>query len=170
MAARVEDALVLGLRGDDVALLLPVEMHDALDGDVVALGGAGGKDNLLRRRADKVSDLRARVLDRSVGLPAEQVGTGVRVSVLRQIERHHRVEDTRIDRRSRLHVEIERAAGDSHAFHGDSVCRLLPGIRSGGSGGGGGGRHGPEIGKDGAGGGGSLERMAEIGNEELRRH
>jgi hypothetical protein len=41
VAARVEHALVLGLRGDDVAAAaVAIEAHDALDGDVVALGGA----------------------------------------------------------------------------------------------------------------------------------
>lgn len=46
-AARVEDALVLRLSGDYMALAGAVETHEALDGDVVALGGAGCEKYLL---------------------------------------------------------------------------------------------------------------------------
>ncbi|KAL6994640.1 hypothetical protein U1Q18_049050 [Sarracenia purpurea var. burkii] len=53
VTARIEDALVLGLGDDNVALLVAVKMHDALDGDVVGIGGADGEDDLLRRGVDK---------------------------------------------------------------------------------------------------------------------
>ncbi|CAN6542026.1 unnamed protein product [Malus baccata var. baccata] len=52
MAAGIQNALVLRLGGDDVALLVLVEVHDALDRDVVALGGAGGKDDFFGGGAD----------------------------------------------------------------------------------------------------------------------
>ena len=50
--ARVDDGLVLGHLGDDVVPLLFVHRRDALDGEIVALGGAAGEDNLLGAGAD----------------------------------------------------------------------------------------------------------------------
>ena len=46
--AAVEHRLVLGRLGDDVVALLAIHLGDALDGEVVALGGAGGEDDFLR--------------------------------------------------------------------------------------------------------------------------
>ena len=47
LLAGVEDGLVLGDLGDDVVAALAVHLGDALDGEVVGLGGAGGEDDLL---------------------------------------------------------------------------------------------------------------------------
>ena len=60
MLAGVEHGLVFGDRGDDVVALLAVHFRDALDGEVVALGGAGGEDDLFRGRADQLGDAFAR--------------------------------------------------------------------------------------------------------------
>lgn len=89
---------MLSLRGDDVALLVLVEVQDSLDRDVVGLGGAGGEDNFLRGSADERSDLGASGFDGVFGFPAEEVGPGMRVAVARDIERQHSVEDTRVHR------------------------------------------------------------------------
>ena len=62
LPARVQHALVLRLRGDHVSLLPAIEAGDALDGDVVALGGAGGEHDLLGVGADQGRDLRKRAL------------------------------------------------------------------------------------------------------------
>ena len=62
---RFEDAFVLGRHRDDAPALVPGRRREAgraLDGDVVALGGAGGEHDLLGVRADQRGDLRARVL------------------------------------------------------------------------------------------------------------
>jgi hypothetical protein len=75
--AGVEDALVLGLGGDDVAAAVAVEAGDALDGDVVALGGPRGEEDLARVSADEGGNPGARFLDRGVRLPAVEVGAGV---------------------------------------------------------------------------------------------
>ncbi|PON92143.1 hypothetical protein TorRG33x02_119620 [Trema orientale] len=158
MATGVEDALVLGLGGDHVALLLLVEVHDALDGDVVALGGAGGEDDLLRRRADEIGHLGARGLHRLVRLPPVHVGPGVRVSVLGHIKGQHGVENPRVDRRRGLHIQIERSPGDSHPFHCDPIW-VLKGFRRRSNGGRRRGGIGPYRREDR---GGSLQGLAEI--------
>lgn len=56
-AARVQHALVLGLRGDDVVLLLAVEVGHALDGHVIALRGPRREDDLLGRGAQQARHL-----------------------------------------------------------------------------------------------------------------
>jgi len=129
VAAGVEDALVLGLRGDDVAAAVAVEAHDALDGDVVALGGAGGEEDLARVGADEGGDAGARGLDGGVGLPAVEVGAGVRVAVAGEVEGEHGVEDARVHGGGGLHVHVERAAGDADALDGDGLLVLLRGGR-----------------------------------------
>ncbi|PON35628.1 LOW QUALITY PROTEIN: hypothetical protein PanWU01x14_334680 [Parasponia andersonii] len=157
MATGVEYALVLGLGGDHVALLLLVEVHDALDGDVVALGGAGGEDDLLRR-ADEIGHLGARGLRRLVRLPPVHVGPGVRVSVLGHIKGQHGVENPRVHRRRGLHIQIERSPGDSHPFYRDPIW-VLKGFRRRSNCGRRGGGIGPYRREDR---GGSLQGLAEI--------
>lgn len=52
--------LVLRLHGDDMSLLLGVEVRHALESDIVRLGGTGGEDDLLRVRSYQGSDLQPR--------------------------------------------------------------------------------------------------------------
>mmetsp|Transcript_6707 Transcript_6707/g.14649 ORF Transcript_6707/g.14649 Transcript_6707/m.14649 type:complete len:368 (-) Transcript_6707:290-1393(-) len=73
VAARVEHALVLGLRGDDVVLSGVVEVGDALDGHVVRLGRARREDDLLALGAHERRNLVPGLLDRLVGLPSVRV-------------------------------------------------------------------------------------------------
>ena len=73
LLARVDDRLVLGDAGDDVVALLAVHLRDALDRQVVRLGGAAREDDFLRVGADQIGDLLARVLHRFFGFPAERV-------------------------------------------------------------------------------------------------
>jgi len=71
---------VLGLLRDEVLALGLVELRRALDGEVVALGGPGGPDDLLGIRADQRGDVRARLLDRFFRLPAEGVRAARRIA------------------------------------------------------------------------------------------
>lgn len=89
---------MLRLRRDDVAFLLLVEIHDTLDGDVVGLGGAGGKDYFFGGSADEGRNLSAGVLNGVVGFPTIEVGARVRVPIAREIEGEHGVEDPRVHR------------------------------------------------------------------------
>lgn len=65
------------------------------------------------------------------------MGAGVRVSVEGDIIGEHGVEDPRVYRRSRLHIEVERPAGDLDSFHHYSARLLLQRLHSGRSSGGG---------------------------------
>ena len=98
--AGVEHALVLGLDGDDVVALLLVEAGRALDREVVRLGRARGEHDLLAVAADQRGDLPARVLDRGLGGPAEDVVAAGGVAEVLREERQHRLDDARIDRAS----------------------------------------------------------------------
>ncbi|WVZ12382.1 hypothetical protein V8G54_016912 [Vigna mungo] len=125
VAAGIEHALVLRLRGYHVPLLVLIEMHDALDGDVVGLGRTGGEDYLLGGRAYEGRYLSARVFHGVVGFPAVEVGARVRVSETREIERQHRVNYTRVHRGCCLDVQIEGSSGDSNTLHRHSR-RVVP--------------------------------------------
>lgn len=107
---------MLGLGRDDVPLLVPVEVHDALDGDVVALGGAGGEDDLFRRRADEVGHLGASRLHGLVRFPPVQVGPRMGVPVPGQIVGKHGVQHPGVHRRRGLHIQVEGPTGDFHPF------------------------------------------------------
>mmetsp|Transcript_20258 Transcript_20258/g.71617 ORF Transcript_20258/g.71617 Transcript_20258/m.71617 type:complete len:489 (+) Transcript_20258:292-1758(+) len=107
-AARVEDAFVLRLCGDDVVLALLVELRHALHRDVVRLRRTRREHDLARVGANQGRNLRARVLDGLLGLPAVPVRARVRVAVpLRQV-RHHRVQHAGVERRRGLHVKVRR--------------------------------------------------------------
>src|SRR5690242_10605928 len=67
--AGVEHGLVLGDSGDDVIALLAIHFGDALDCEVVALGSAGGKNDLLGGGADQLGDAFARQFNRFFGHP-----------------------------------------------------------------------------------------------------
>ena len=95
LLAGVEDGLVLGDLGDDVVAALAVHLGDALDGEVVALGGAGGEDDLLGGGADELGDLLAGDLDRLLRLPAELVVAAGGVAELAGEVRHHRLQHAR---------------------------------------------------------------------------
>jgi len=55
--ARVQHTLVLCLRGDDVLFLFLVELCHTLNGQVVALGGTGGENDLLGVGTHKLGHL-----------------------------------------------------------------------------------------------------------------
>jgi hypothetical protein len=74
--------LVLGDLGDDVVAALAVHLGDALDGQVVALGGAGGEDDLLGGGADQPRNLLARRFHGLLRLPSKGVVAAGRVAKL----------------------------------------------------------------------------------------
>jgi hypothetical protein len=99
---------VLGLLRDEVLALGLVEVGRALDREVVALGRAGGPDDLLAVATDQRGNLVARMLDRRLGRPAEHVVAARRVAVVRGEERHHRLDDARIDLRRGVVIHEDR--------------------------------------------------------------
>ena len=105
--AGVEHRLVLGGLGDDVIALFAVHLGDALDGKVVALGGAGGEDDLLRRRADQLRNLLARLLHRLLGHPSKLVIAAGRVAEVLGEVGQHRLHHARIDARGGVVVHVD---------------------------------------------------------------
>src|SRR5258708_6874612 len=71
--AGVEHRLVLGDRGDDVVVLLAIPLGHALDGEVVALGGTRGEDNLFGGGADQLRNALASCFYAFFACPAERV-------------------------------------------------------------------------------------------------
>ena len=76
----VEDGVVLDLGGDEVGGFVAVEVgvQDAEEGEVVALGAAGGEDDFFGGAVEEAGDLGAGVLDGGAGALAGLVrGAGV---------------------------------------------------------------------------------------------
>ena len=106
--AGVEHRLVLGLQGDDVVALGPVELDHALEARLSDSVAPRGEDDLLVRRADQRGHLRARLLDRRLGLPAEGVVARRGVAeVLPQVGQH-RLQHARIERGRGVVVHVDR--------------------------------------------------------------
>src|SRR5712671_1697342 len=108
LAHGIEHRLVLGLHRDDVLALALVEIRRALDGEVVALGGAGSPDDLLWVGVEERRDVRARLLHRLLRLPAERVRAARRVAELLGQEGDHLLRHARVHRRGRGIVEVDR--------------------------------------------------------------
>ena len=105
---RVEHRLVLGLAGDEVAALLPVELGGALDREVVRLRGAARPDDLPPGRSDQAPDLRPGRLDGLLGAPPHGVTLRGRVPELLGEMGEHDLEDARIHRGRRVVIEVDR--------------------------------------------------------------
>ncbi len=110
LATGVEDRLVLDLRGDDVLALARVEVRDALDRQVVGLGGAGGPDDLAGIGVDQFGHLATGVFHGFFGFPAEHVGTRSRVAevAVHQQAFAHFLGDAGIDGSGRGVIEVDR--------------------------------------------------------------
>src|SRR5471032_1151278 len=107
-AHRVEYRFVLGLDGDDVLALGLVELRRAFDGQVVALGGAGGPDDFARVGVDEGGDVAARFFNSFFSGPAVHMAARRRIAELLAQIRDHQVGDTRIDRRGGRVIHIDR--------------------------------------------------------------
>ena len=107
LLAGVEHGLVLGDLGDDVVAALAVHLGDALDGEVVGLGGAGGEDDLLGGGADELGDLLAGLLDGLLGFPAEAVVAAGGVAEVAGEVRHHGFEHAGVERRGGVVVHVD---------------------------------------------------------------
>ena len=103
--------------GDDVVAALAVHLGDALDGQVIALGGAGSENDLLRRRADQLRDLLAGRLDRLFRFPPEGVVAARRVSKLGGEVRHHRFQHAGIQRAGGVIIHVNRQTHPCRHIH-----------------------------------------------------
>src|SRR6185436_6757756 len=107
LAEGVEHGLVLGLLRDQVLALGAVEMRRTFYGQVVALGGAGGPDDLFRVGVDERRDVLARFLGALLGFPAEGVRAARGVAEDLGEVRDHLLRHARVDGRGRGIVEID---------------------------------------------------------------
>ena len=107
LLAGVEDGLVLGDFGDDVVAALAVHLGDALDGEVVGLGGAGGEDDFLGGAADERGDLLACLVDGLLGFPAEAVIARSGVAEDAGEVGHHGFEHARVERGGGVVVHVD---------------------------------------------------------------
>src|SRR5258708_1261462 len=105
---KTEHKAVLGLHRDDVFALALVEIRRALDGEVVAFGGAGSPDDLLGVGVEERRDVRARLLHRLLRFPTERVRAARRVAELLGEEGDHLLRHARVHRRGRGIVEVDR--------------------------------------------------------------
>ena len=111
--AGVEHGLVLGNRGDNVVTLLAIHLRHTLDGEVIALGGAGSEDDLFCGRADQLGDTLARGLDAFFGSPSKGVIAAGSIAELLHEVGQHLFEDTRVHRCGGVVVHVD---GQLHTF------------------------------------------------------
>ena len=104
----VEHRLVLGLQRDQVLALALIEVGCALDGEVVRFGCTRRPDDFLGISVDQCRDLLARVLDRLLGIPAVGMRAAGRVAEMLGQPRNHFCSHTRVHRRGRRIVEVNR--------------------------------------------------------------
>ena len=83
------------------------EAGGALDGDVVALGGAGGEHDLLHVGAEQRGDMAARGFHGGLGGAAHHVLDAVRVAVVLGEQGQHRRHHARVAARGRLVVQVD---------------------------------------------------------------
>ncbi len=108
LLAGIEDCLVLGGLGDDVVAALAVHLRDALDGEIIGLGSAGGEDDLLGGGADQLGNLFAGLFHALLGLPSKGVVAAGSVAELHAEVGHHRFEHAGVQRRGGVVVHVDR--------------------------------------------------------------
>jgi hypothetical protein len=108
--ARVQNCLVLGDGCDDVVALVPVELDDALERQIVRLRGAAGEDDLLRLGVQQAADLLAPGVHRGLGVPSELMVTARRISELLREVRHHRLQHPRVHRGRGVIVHVNQTS------------------------------------------------------------
>jgi len=134
--AAIEHCLVLGSGGNDVPAAAGVEAEHSLNREIVRLGGAAGPDDVGRPRTDQLADLTARRLDRFVGLPAPRMGLAGSVAETLAEVRQHRLEDSRVDGRRRMVIEVYAQVRALLLFQevfsaDDDRCATTPGLGPG---------------------------------------
>jgi hypothetical protein len=106
--AGVQNRFVFSDLRDDVVAALAIHLGDALDGEIVRLGRAGGEDDLLGGRTDELGHLLACRFHALLGLPAEAVVAAGRVAELAGEEGDHCLEHARVHCRGGVVVHVDR--------------------------------------------------------------
>ena len=98
---------------NNVIAFFAIHFRDTFDHQVVALGGAAGKNNLFGSGADQRSDLCARIFNGFFSGPSKRVIAACGISKFFREVRQHRLNDARIDLRGGVIIKINRQL-DSH--------------------------------------------------------
>src|SRR6516162_9398513 len=98
--------MVFGDDGDEVVPLALVHGGDALDRQVVALGGPAGKDDLARVGPDQGGDLGAGLFDGPLGALPEKVVPAGGVAVVVGEVGEHRLHHARVGARRGVVIEV----------------------------------------------------------------
>ncbi|MNI77525.1 hypothetical protein D3C73_1338250 [compost metagenome] len=120
---------MLDLGGDDVLALGLIEVRDALECEVVGLGGTAGPDDFARIGVDQFGNLATTVLDRFLGFPAKDVGARSRVTEVPVDQQAvgHLLGHAWVDRGGRGVIEVDRQLHLS-LLSGGGVARRPGGI------------------------------------------
>src|SRR5262249_35688681 len=96
--------------------LLAIHGGDALDGEIVALGGAAREDDFLGIRTDQHGNLLTRLFHGLFGLPAENVVSARGVAELLREVREHRLHHARIGPRGGVVVHVNRELNHKRSY------------------------------------------------------
>ena len=104
---------MFGDLGDDVVAALAIHLGNALEREVVRLGGTGGEDDLLGGGPDQLGDLSACGLNGGLSLPAKLMIAAGGIAELAGEVGQHGFEDPRVHGRGGVVIHIE---GKVHAL------------------------------------------------------
>ena len=127
---RVEHGVMLRGDRDQVVALLSVGRGHALEGEIVALGGAAGEDDRPRLGPDQAGDLLAGLVHRLLGLLTEGVLPAGGVAVVFGEVWQHGLQHARIDARRGMVVQINGELHHSRpsgpASGASNLCSFYP--------------------------------------------
>jgi hypothetical protein len=90
-----------------VIATLAIHLGDTLDGEIVALSRARGKNDLLGGGADQLGDLFPSMIDRLLGLPSKGVIAAGCIAELGGEEWNHRLKHAGIHRRGGVVIHVD---------------------------------------------------------------
>src|SRR3984885_912812 len=125
----IEHRFVLGYLGNDVVAALTIHLGYALDGQVVALGRARGKDDFLGGGANQLGYLLTSLLYGLLGFPSKGVVAAGCITELGGEEGNHRIKHTRIHRRGGVVIHVDwqlYVCGGRHCSLNGAHCALSP--------------------------------------------
>src|SRR3984957_19566440 len=123
----IEHRFVLGYLGNDVVAALTIHLGYALDGQVVALGRARGKDDFLGGGANQLGYLLTSLLYGLLGFPSKGVVAAGCITELGGEEGNHRIKHTRIHRRGGVVIHVDwqlYVCGGRHCSLNGAHCAL----------------------------------------------
>src|SRR5580658_2180097 len=127
----IEHRFVLGYLGNYVVAALAIHLGNALDGQVIALGRARGKDDFLGGGANQLGYLLTSLLYGLLGFPSKGVVAAGFITELGGEEGNHRIKHTRIHRRGGVVIHVDwqlYVCGGRHCSLNGAHCALSPAL------------------------------------------